>query len=200
MGYFYYTENLNWAAKKLRLGRGLDIAVLHLWLPEYTPCTLPKFAYLSRPTNFFVNIHLKNVYFSLIVTWRDVHELHGLHALCGIRKVCNNAKRQRWETFPSINLRTGVSAQVFPWATVVRTMPNTPMLVGAGVLLYCRDNISDDDVKIVQLLFSSCAECVEISERLIDAAQAICGCGPGYVSFGSWACWRTGQFFLFSFR
>jgi len=26
MGYFYYSENLNWAAQNLRLNRGLDIA------------------------------------------------------------------------------------------------------------------------------------------------------------------------------
>jgi len=28
VGYFYYSEHLNWAAQNLRLGRGLDIAVL----------------------------------------------------------------------------------------------------------------------------------------------------------------------------
>jgi len=28
VGYFYYSQNLNWAAKKLRLDRGLDIAGL----------------------------------------------------------------------------------------------------------------------------------------------------------------------------
>jgi len=28
VGYFYYSENLNWAAQNLRLGRGLDIADL----------------------------------------------------------------------------------------------------------------------------------------------------------------------------
>jgi len=41
VGYFYYSENLNWAAKKLCMrpeGRGLDIAVLNpvgqLLLPD----------------------------------------------------------------------------------------------------------------------------------------------------------------------
>ena len=28
VGYFYYSEHLNWAAQNLRLGRGLDIAAL----------------------------------------------------------------------------------------------------------------------------------------------------------------------------
>jgi len=28
MGYFYYSEKLNWAAQNLRLGRGSDIAGL----------------------------------------------------------------------------------------------------------------------------------------------------------------------------
>jgi len=28
VGYFYYSENLNWAAQNLRLGRGSDIAAL----------------------------------------------------------------------------------------------------------------------------------------------------------------------------
>ena len=27
VGYFYYSENLNWPAQNLRLGHGLDIAV-----------------------------------------------------------------------------------------------------------------------------------------------------------------------------
>jgi len=30
VGYFYYSEHLNWAAQNLRLGRGLDIADLDL--------------------------------------------------------------------------------------------------------------------------------------------------------------------------
>jgi len=29
MDYVYYSENLNWAAQNLRVGRGLEIAVLH---------------------------------------------------------------------------------------------------------------------------------------------------------------------------
>jgi len=29
VGYFYYSENLNWPAQNLRLGRGLDIAELN---------------------------------------------------------------------------------------------------------------------------------------------------------------------------
>jgi len=32
VGYFYYSENLNWAAQNLRLGRGLDIAPLNCQL------------------------------------------------------------------------------------------------------------------------------------------------------------------------
>jgi len=28
LGYFHYSENLNWTARNLWLGRGLDIAVL----------------------------------------------------------------------------------------------------------------------------------------------------------------------------
>jgi len=38
VGYFYYSENLNWAARNLRLGRGLDIAGLdRINIPFYYP-------------------------------------------------------------------------------------------------------------------------------------------------------------------
>jgi len=38
IGYFYYTENLNWAAQHLRLGRGLDIFALNKALSR--PCVV----------------------------------------------------------------------------------------------------------------------------------------------------------------
>jgi len=41
-GFFYYSENLNWAAQNLRLGRGLDTADLNL------SCSLLEYAGYCR--------------------------------------------------------------------------------------------------------------------------------------------------------
>jgi len=74
--------------------------------------------------------------------------------------------------------------QAFPWARVIRTVPSTPCLVNSGIVLYCQSETSTpEDLELTRRLLSSCAECVLLPEKLIDAGQAISGCGPAFVSF-----------------
>ncbi|XP_002119886.2 pyrroline-5-carboxylate reductase 1, mitochondrial [Ciona intestinalis] len=71
---------------------------------------------------------------------------------------------------------------VFPNSRVIRTMPNTPCLVQSGVFLYCGGkSATKDDIKLLLQLISSCGECLLLAEHLIDAGQAISGCGPAYM-------------------
>ncbi len=68
---------------------------------------------------------------------------------------------------------------------VVRIMPNTPVLVGEGMILYCIDGVSEDDEKAFLDGFSKAGKFDKIPESEIDAGSALSGCGPAFVyAFG----------------
>lgn len=74
-------------------------------------------------------------------------------------------------------------AAVFPEArNVIRTMPNTPSAIGAGVTGWCSLHPlnSADRAATLQLLGAIGRE-VEIPESQIDALMAVSGCGPAFV-------------------
>ncbi len=66
---------------------------------------------------------------------------------------------------------------------IVRTMPNTPALVGQGVTgLFAPDALSASDVKTATELMQSTGIVVPVaSEAMIDAVTAVSGSGPAYV-------------------
>lgn len=62
---------------------------------------------------------------------------------------------------------------------VIRIMPNTPVSVGEGMILYsCDDDVSADE--LISVLGSS-AKFLKIEERLMNAGMAVSGCGPAFV-------------------
>lgn len=65
---------------------------------------------------------------------------------------------------------------------VIRIMPNTPVLVGEGIILYsCSSEVTDEMEKIFLNAMSEAGRFVKIEERLIDAGACISGCGPAFV-------------------
>ena len=67
---------------------------------------------------------------------------------------------------------------------VLRSMPNTPSLVGRGVTgLAAGSRSSDEDFAIVRSLFEFVGEVVDVPEDKIDALSTISGSGPAYVFF-----------------
>lgn len=66
---------------------------------------------------------------------------------------------------------------------VVRVMPNTPALVGAGMaLVSAGGEATEEHVERVRALFGAVGEAIVIDERYQDAGTAISGCGPAYVA------------------
>ena len=66
-------------------------------------------------------------------------------------------------------------------APVIRIMPNTPVAVGEGVIVYCTEGVSDEtEVAFVKAL-SEAGLVEKIDESKIDAASALHGCGPAFV-------------------
>lgn len=68
--------------------------------------------------------------------------------------------------------------------SVIRSMPNTPALVGRAVTgLSAGSRSSDDDLTMVRRLFETVGEVVEVPESQLDALSAISGSGPAYVFY-----------------
>lgn len=65
--------------------------------------------------------------------------------------------------------------------SVVRTMPNTPCLVGAGLTaLCCSSEVTEAQKEVIYKIFKSFGEYIELNENLMDAVPAIAGSSPAY--------------------
>ena len=64
---------------------------------------------------------------------------------------------------------------------VIRTMPNTPMLVGEGMVGICTGkHATASDLADAIKLFETAATVIEVTEDKIDAVTALSGSGPAY--------------------
>ena len=66
---------------------------------------------------------------------------------------------------------------------IVRTMPNTPSIVGAGITaMFANDHVSQDQKKTAGELLSAVGQVVWLDrEDQMDAVTAVSGSGPAYV-------------------
>jgi pyrroline-5-carboxylate reductase len=65
---------------------------------------------------------------------------------------------------------------------VVRSMPNTPALVGRGATVICAgEHATEDDLAAAKRIFDSVGITVVLDESLLDAATGLSGSGPAYV-------------------
>lgn len=68
-----------------------------------------------------------------------------------------------------------------PGFPVIRTMPNTPLAVGAGMTAICCDDAVTEKMRAdAAAIFGCCGETEFIEESQIEAVTALSGCGPGY--------------------
>ena len=85
-----------------------------------------------------------------------------------------------------ITIAAGIEiAQIMQWIgtpiPIIRIMPNTPVAVGKGMIVYCRNELVSDDI-LKDFLFDMrhCGTLDAIDEKLIDVASALSGSGPAY--------------------
>ena len=75
---------------------------------------------------------------------------------------------------------------LFPGRRIVRAVPNTPCLVGAGLCgLAWGEGVSEAQRRWVQQLFAQVAEVVELPEPQLDAFLALTSSGPAFVALMS---------------
>jgi pyrroline-5-carboxylate reductase len=86
-----------------------------------------------------------------------------------------------------ISIAAGISTRLieraFPRGTrVVRAMPNTPALVGAGATAIAGGSrATGADLELAETLFRSVGIAVRVPEEQIDAVTGLSGSGPAYV-------------------
>jgi pyrroline-5-carboxylate reductase len=67
-------------------------------------------------------------------------------------------------------------------ARVIRVMPNTPILVGAGAVGFALGKYATSaDSQLARQLFSAAGVAFEVKESLLDAVTGLSGSGPAYV-------------------
>jgi pyrroline-5-carboxylate reductase len=77
---------------------------------------------------------------------------------------------------------TKIEANLIPGCRVIRAMPNTPALIGAGATAVCSGRkASSDDLDLARQIFALVGIAVSVEEKLMDAVTGLSGSGPAYV-------------------
>jgi pyrroline-5-carboxylate reductase len=69
-------------------------------------------------------------------------------------------------------------------ARVCRVMPNTPALIGEGMIAFAvSENATREDTGIVEKIFNACGKAIAVPEKLMNAVTGLSGSGPAYVFY-----------------
>ena len=67
-------------------------------------------------------------------------------------------------------------------ARIIRTMPNTPSLVGAGACALARgEHATEEDLAVATRIFQAVGITTVVDENLLDAVTGLSGSGPAYI-------------------
>lgn len=93
---------------------------------------------------------------------------------------------KRTTAFTMVSMVAGVTLErlrelIGVSCSLIRIMPNTPSSVGAGMIPYCCDGVSDSEEAELVSLMSSSGLWDRLPENLLDAAGCVSGCGPAFL-------------------
>ena len=94
--------------------------------------------------------------------------------------------RERTDRFVLVSMAAGLKISAIREMAgaeypVIRIMPNTPVSIGKGMILYCAEGVQAKEQKAFLKLMSGAGVLDELPEHLIDAGSALSGCGPAFV-------------------
>lgn len=107
--------------------------------------------------------------------------------LAGLFDQISGILKKRQDHFVLVSMAAGVPIERIAQLAgmecpIIRMMPNTPVRVGQGMILYAaNDKASGEDVEGYLNGLSGAGKFDAIPEKLIDAAGALSGCGPAFV-------------------
>ena len=93
--------------------------------------------------------------------------------------------KQRQDRFVLVTMAAGLTCRRIQEflgrpCPVIRIMPNTPAAIGAGVIQYCGQDVTQDELNSFAALMAPAGLVDPLPEHLIDAASAVSGCGPAF--------------------
>ena len=106
--------------------------------------------------------------------------------MAGLLEELQPALERRITPVTLVSMAAGVSmAQIRAMAggdyPVIRIMPNTPVAVGQGVVLYDQtENVSVEAKALFLTAMGTAGLLDPLEERLMDAGSAVAGCGPAF--------------------
>lgn len=74
-----------------------------------------------------------------------------------------------------------IESQLNPGISVIRVMPNTPLLIGKGMSVLSPGSHADQDqLDLISSLLAASGQVVQVAETLQDSVTAVSGSGPAY--------------------
>ena len=86
-----------------------------------------------------------------------------------------------------ISILAGVPLQnlstIFPHQPIIRVMPNTPAIIGAGITaIAASKDVRPEQIETAKSIFTAVGQVVEVPEYLMDAVTGLSGSGPAFVA------------------
>ena len=109
------------------------------------------------------------------------------HQVAGVLEDLSPILAERETPYLLVSMAAGVEckqmeALLAGEAHLIRIMPNTPVLVGAGAIPYCLGtHATGEDAELLLSLLEYGGKLLELPEALMDAASSVSGCGPAFV-------------------
>lgn len=107
--------------------------------------------------------------------------------MAGVLEAIAPVLAQRTDRFVLVTMAAGLTTEriaalaggAYP---VIRIMPNTPALLGQGVIPYCGNELATQaDFDLLTAALDGAGLVTPLPENLIDAASSVSGCGPAFV-------------------
>lgn len=95
--------------------------------------------------------------------------------------------KNRTDRFVLVTMAAGLSSEKIAMYAggdypIIRIMPNTPVFVGEGMILYtATKNVTEGEISEFLDALEYAGALDRIDEKLIDAAGSLSGCGPAFV-------------------
>jgi pyrroline-5-carboxylate reductase len=65
---------------------------------------------------------------------------------------------------------------------IVRVMPNTPALVGEGMMAYCpNEKVKEEEIGLIETILSACGKVERVPESMMPVVTSLSGSSPAYV-------------------
>lgn len=103
-----------------------------------------------------------------------------------INEVLGEVRKCDISTKVFISICAGITIEsienILGMAKIIRTMPNTPLLIGHGVTAVCKNPlVGNDEFDFVKQVFASSGYVTEIQEKDINSLTALTSSSPAYI-------------------